>query len=90
MKAFDFVISYIREEATTEQLNQIRDVLDPPLKPPPVNESEIISRLMANARQMKGRNESKLQIVKYVKDITGWGLKDCKDWVESFIKFENS
>jgi hypothetical protein len=90
MKTVDFIISYLKTEATPAELYQIRTSLLGYTAPPIV--AEVVLGRMLDVCRNKWTQEvkSKLEIIKYVKDVTGWGLKECKDWVEINVTNKNS
>lgn len=87
MKTIDFILSYLREEATYEEKVMIRKEFFPNYTPPPINPEAVMQSLINNCHRKwieSGRKE-KLMVVKYIKDVTGWGLKEAKDWGDATI-----
>lgn len=89
MKTIEFIVSYLRTEANQSEKAMVRDVLRAQ-DHPPLETERLVERLMELCKkQYNGIN--KLHVVKLIKDITGWGLKESKDWgdKEIFPQFEN-
>jgi hypothetical protein len=88
MKTIDFVISYLRDEATdTERLLVLNTLRDYEYKAPSIDSDLILQNLYRMCKSMISTGAgNNLQCIKYIKDVTGWGLKDCKDWFDRNIK----
>lgn len=83
----DFIISYIREEASPYELVRIRKTMQEmgivsPFKTPDIVPEKILENLVIQSKRKFEKGEGKLFTIKYVKDVTGWGLKECKDWCD--------
>ncbi len=79
MKTIDFIISYIKEEASLQEKDTIKMALG---SNPPLEVDTVLSRMLTKCSEMWYSDGSKLQVVKYVKDVTGWLLKESKDWCD--------
>lgn len=84
METIEFIISYLGSKATPEEKEQVRSLLKPHAAPP-IEPNVILDRLLTNSKTKWMNGDGKLNLVKYVKDITGWGLKECKDWCDNNI-----
>jgi len=83
MKPIDFIASYMKLEATPMERARIKEILQS-LEAPPLNADEVIARLHHRCKVMFNGN-NRLDVVKHVKEITGWGLKECKEWCDTNI-----
>ena len=84
MKTIEFIVDYLRTEATTEELNQV-EALFVKKQHPPINPEEVLNLLFTNCKRIYDETNS-LPTVKFIKETTGWGLKDCKDYFDSNIR----
>lgn len=88
MKTIEFIVLYLRDEATDPEIDEVRELVKRQVyEPPKIEGAIVLRRLTEKCQERRSSGEGKLSLVKYIKDVTGWGLKDCKDWAESIIKF---
>jgi len=80
MRTIDFIFSYLKTEATDDEKALIRKALMP-INHPPVNSEYFVIRLIRRGKEMY-TGQNKLDLVKFVKDETAWGLKECKDFCD--------
>jgi hypothetical protein len=85
MKTIDFILSYLREEATPEERHRVKRLLNP-IEHPPIIPEVVVERLLTKCQVEWTIHRNKLGLVKYIKDVTGWGLKECKEWLEANVK----
>jgi hypothetical protein len=52
---------------------------------PPLPENYSEAQLIDNAKKVYNDNSSKLEAVKYVKNVCGWGLKEAKDFCDEHL-----
>lgn len=85
MEFIEVIKKYLNTDATEEDLAEIQKILSAKQHPLlPIEENRVRQGILeASLKMWNGSN--KLQIVKFVKDLTGMGLKDAKDWCESKI-----
>jgi len=90
MKTIDFIIEYLRDESTLEERKKVAEYINIYYQKwtPPILDPEIVlDRLIQRCKDMR-RNDpitGQLGIIKHIKDVTGWGLKSCKDWFDNII-----
>lgn len=66
-------------------INHIRDLISLYDKPPTrgLNQDDMNQLAYLNSQHREGKRRNKLAAIKLVYDITGWGLKVSKEWVEA-------
>lgn len=66
-------------------INRIRDLISLYDKPPTreLNQDDVNQLAYLNSQHREGKRRNKLAAIKLVYDITGWGLKVSKEWVEA-------
>jgi hypothetical protein len=98
MKSFIEVVADYLKTASVQEVLQLRTVLDTiegksyfdPLNSKLEKENwsidSYISPLLKESRNIFISSKSGLTTVKYIKDITGWGLKESKDWYDHNVR----
>ena len=84
MKFVEIITDYITKNATGEEILIIETAIKN-RKGPQINPELVMERLIWNSKILWEQDGNKLMTVKYVKNITGWGLKEAKDWCDTVI-----
>ena len=85
MEFIEVIKDYLENKATAGELIQINTLLK--LKQAPqfvVNQEVTRQNIIDHATKMYN-GENKLQVVKFVKEWTGMGLREAKDWCDLTI-----
>lgn len=77
------ILIYIKRLATPEEKDMIKHALRE-VQTPPLNQEFIIQRVIKEAGEHY-RAGNKVNAVKLTKDMTGWGLKECKNWCDQMF-----
>jgi ribosomal protein L7/L12 len=93
MQPIDFIVAYLRENATTQEIIKVAAIVNAKqYKHPPLEESVVLERIAIKCVQLMSPvgeikdGYRKLNCVKYIKDVTGWGLKESKDWFDNVVE----
>lgn len=79
------ILEFIKDRATPEELNSIRDSVGYS-KDPVIEPLVAMDRLKVNVKILNNESpNNRLRLVKFIKDTTGWGLKESKDWLDKYI-----
>lgn len=90
MRTIDFILSYIKTECTEGEKALIRTALDDNFyNAPPIDAKSILFNLHNKCKHKYIVEKlGALNVIKYIKDVTAWGLKESKDWFDKYIKIE--
>lgn len=82
----EVIVDYIKT-ASAQEVMVLRTEIEQ--RVPNINPITVLENLTRKCTEMyDGTN--KLSMVKYIKDVTGWGLKEAKDWADTNIPFRKS
>lgn len=87
MQTIDFIKSYLSSNASNQEIEEISIIVDKRKEKTPklyINE-ELIKQNLINECNTRYIGSNKLEIIKYVKEVTQMGLKEAKEWCEYAI-----
>lgn len=89
MQFIDVIVGYLNNTATEKELEMVYDIVEDKVKKPKIeltiNEAHTKDFIIKYCKRDYLENNSKLRTIKFLKEMTGMGLKDAKDYCDANI-----